>query len=457
MILRVSLRARLTLIILLPLLVIAFGLSVWATNDAERRAADRFDRSLLVTALGISRDTAFSGGDALSEETRDLLRDTSGGQVFYHVYAPDGVFVTGYATPPVPPESVRDDAERFTFYDAIYQDVPVRTVQFSDQMSIDGLSGGFTFTVWQNLSLRDGFVRSLSQRTYVVMATLVLAVALIVWFGVRFGLRPLIDLEEAIGRRSPEELASIKRPIPIEVSGIVGKLNELLKELQATLRAKDDFISDAAHQLRNPIAGVLSLSEAVAAAKTLPDAQERSQDLVEATRRAAKLTEDLLAFERARSRQLVESSEPIDLARSLNYLANELEKKASEQGVALIASIPDRPVFALVDPVLFDQAIINLVTNALDHGGSGLSQISISMKRKGKLVELTIADDGVGLTPSEFDLALSRFGQVTPSDGSGLGLPIAKAVADGAGGRLELRSGEPGLMVSISFPETGPI
>jgi two-component system sensor histidine kinase TctE len=57
----------------------------------------------VTTALAISRDTALSGGDALSEDTRDLLRDTSGGAVFYHVYAPDGVFVTGYATPPVPP------------------------------------------------------------------------------------------------------------------------------------------------------------------------------------------------------------------------------------------------------------------------------------------------------------------------------------------------------------------
>ena len=61
----------------------------------------RFDRSLLSTALAVSRDVAVSGGDALSRGDRDLLRDTSGGAVFYHVYAPDGVFVTGYATPPV--------------------------------------------------------------------------------------------------------------------------------------------------------------------------------------------------------------------------------------------------------------------------------------------------------------------------------------------------------------------
>ena len=78
-----SLRARLTAIILVPLLVIACAVGYWAWQNAIDSAADRFDRSLLSTALAISRDTAFSGGDALSENTRDLLRDTSGGPVLH--------------------------------------------------------------------------------------------------------------------------------------------------------------------------------------------------------------------------------------------------------------------------------------------------------------------------------------------------------------------------------------
>jgi len=218
---RFSLRARLTVLILVPLLLTVFALAFWAAGDAQQRAADRFDRSLLVTALGISRDTAFTGGDALSRETRDLLADTSGGPVFYHVYAPDGVFVTGYATPPVPPLDV-DPRGVFSYFDAMYQGQSVRAVRFSDLMTIDGLSGEFTFTVWQDLSLRDGFVQSLSQRTYVVMMTLVLAVAFIVWFGVRLGIAPLLDLEDAIAQGASGDLSPIQRQIPVEVRGIVG-------------------------------------------------------------------------------------------------------------------------------------------------------------------------------------------------------------------------------------------
>ena len=90
-----SLRARLTAIILTPLVIIAVAISAWALADAQARADDRFNRGLLSAALAVSRDIAVSEGDALSPETNDLLRDSFGGEVFYHVFAPDGVFVTG--------------------------------------------------------------------------------------------------------------------------------------------------------------------------------------------------------------------------------------------------------------------------------------------------------------------------------------------------------------------------
>lgn len=445
-----SLRLRLTLIILIPLLVISAGVAFWASRDAQLRAADRFDRSLLVTALGISRDTAISGGDALSRETRDLLRNTSGGPVFYHVYAPDGVFVTGYATPPVPPADL--GAEAYTYFDATYLGRPIRAVRFSDRMDVDGLSGQFTFTVWQDLSLRDGFVQSLSQRTYAVMATMVAAVALIVWFGVRLGMRPLLDLEQAIARRSARDLTSIKRAIPEEVQGIVGRLNALLSEMSATMSAKDRFISDAAHQLRNPIAGVLALSEAVAASRTNADFKARSADLTEAASHAARLTEDLLALERARSVAPGEALPPTDLGPVLEGLVTRLLPSASAQNVSLTLVKEPAPFPAPLDPVLVEQAVENLVRNALFHAGDELTNIAVELKETSGHRVIEVRDDGRGLPAKHHNVALSRFGQVTPGTGSGLGLPIAKAVAEAHGGQLELADNAPGLVVRVTLP-----
>ncbi len=447
-----SLRARLTLIILCPLMVIAVVVGFWAYRDAQTRAAERFDLSLLSTVLAITRDTALSGGDALSPTTRDLLRDTSGGGVFYHVYAPDGAYVTGYATPPVPTDGQIDRTEQQTFFDANYRGILVRALRFSNNMTIDGLSGRFTFTVWQEMSVRRGFVESLARRTFLAIATLLMALALIVWFGVRIGLTPLFDLQSAIAKRSPDDLAPIQRPVPAEVRGVVGTLNDLLGELAATLRTKDQFISNAAHQLRNPIAGVLSMSEAVKSATTLQDAQERSETLVEAARETADLTNALLAYERAKSPKPTEALTQVLLTDTVDAVAERTAQARQKQDVALILDFPDEALWLRADPVLLEEAILNLVTNALTHGGPDLSKIHIAAQNRPDAVRLTISDDGIGMRPEQIPLAISRFGQLSATSGSGLGLPIAQAVVEGMGGHFNVDAERGGLVIELVFP-----
>ena len=103
-----SLRLRLFAIIVAPLILIATGAALWRVNEARDTAQDLYDRNLLVTALALARDVATLDGDYISPETESLLRAAAGGPVRYHVYAPDGVFVTGYATPPVPLRAQHD-------------------------------------------------------------------------------------------------------------------------------------------------------------------------------------------------------------------------------------------------------------------------------------------------------------------------------------------------------------
>ncbi|UWQ23095.1 sensor histidine kinase [Jannaschia sp. W003] len=446
-----SLRARLTAIILGPLLVIAVGLGLWAGADAQRRAAERFDRSLLSTALAISRDVAATGGDALSRGTRDLLRDTSGGPVFYHAYAPDGVFVTGYATPPVPPMALNGTAPDRVFYDAIYRGSEVRALRLSETMTIDGLAGPFTFTVWQEVGVRDGFVASLTRRTSIVIATLIAALALLVWFGVDLGLRPLRDLEEAIARRSASDLGPIRRPIPPEVRGIVGTLNRLLGELSATFRAKDSFISNAAHQLRNPIAAVLSLAESLRSAPEGADLRERSADIAEAARALSRLADGLLALERAGA-VTPDALVPVDVGRLLEGLAPSLRAAYAERGVRFTWDGAPMPAPIRADPLLLEQSVLNLAHNALAHGGPTLREVALRLEMGTETCTIEVADDGIGLRAVDIETARARFGQVRPGEGSGLGLPIAEAAAQAFGGTLELVPREPGLVVRMRLP-----
>lgn len=101
-----SLRTRLLVAVVFPLLLVTLAVGTWRVVETNRMAADLFDRTLLSVALSITRDFGIRDGEALSPETVRLLTETSGGQIFYHVMGPDGSFVTGYATPPINPNPV---------------------------------------------------------------------------------------------------------------------------------------------------------------------------------------------------------------------------------------------------------------------------------------------------------------------------------------------------------------
>ncbi|KUF11141.1 sensor histidine kinase [Pseudoponticoccus marisrubri] len=447
-----SLRLRLTLIILVPLLVIAVAVGIWQAQDARRQAADLFDRTLLSIALAISADVARSNGDALSIETRDLLADTSGGPVFYHAYAPDGVFVTGYATPPVPVGTRPDPDAEIAVYNALYYGREVRVLTLRDVTTIDRVTGEFTYTVWQDVALREAFVQDLSNRSLVVMAALIGTVALVVWFGVNRGLRPLLDLEDAISARSSTDLRPIRRKVPAETMGLVSRLNSLFAQVEQAMERQNEFISNAAHQLRNPIAGVLAMAEAVEAAPSPAAAQRRAGELVGTARHAADLANKLLTLERLRADPDALPTDPVALDGVVREVVDSHEQAAAARGVTLGARLDRMPAVIPGDAVMLREALANLVDNALRHGGPELSRITVSVSRRNRVVEIAVSDDGAGVTPEQVPVVLARFGQASPGEGSGLGLSIAEAVARRHGGALDLDAAGPGLTVRLRLP-----
>ena len=296
-----SLRLRLTLIILVPLLFVASATGLWQLNNARVTAGEVFDRSLQSAALAVANDVALSGGDALAPSTRKILSDTSGGRVFYHVYAPDGVIVTGYATPPVGIPLADDGELNPVYFNAEYLGTDVRGFRMRTPMQVDDFSGVFTTTVWQDVAIRAAFVQDLMLRSLVTISSIITSLSLIVWFGIRIGLHPLNDLQQAIDLRSGEVLKPIQRPVPVEVEGIVRTLNRLLGQVSEAMATQNEFISNAAHQLRNPIAGVLALAESVRSAPNEAAMRERAGDLVDAAKETSHLAQKLLTYERTKS------------------------------------------------------------------------------------------------------------------------------------------------------------
>lgn len=447
-----SLRTRLIVIILTPLLLISAAAAAWQFRNTTIRAADIFDRGLLSAALAISRDVAVSGGDALGPATRNLLSDTSGGEVFYHVYAPDGVFVTGYATPPIAPVSSAQLLQEPLYYDATYQGKDVRVLRFQDVTTVDGVSGSFTITVWQDVKVRSSFVNDVARRAISVIGLLVASVALIVWFGVGVGLRPLLELQGAIAKRSPNELEPIRRNVPAEAQGIVSTLNTLLDRVSRRISSKDEFISNAAHQLRNPIAGVLALAEAVQNAPSPEAAKTRSAELVAAARDATHLTNQLLSFERAKGSDDALNGEFLELSMIVTAAIDRFRTQNDPLPVSMSFNPATEGCPILGDRVMLQEALLNLLTNALVHGGPQLSAVTVALTRGADAATLLIDDDGAGIDPSKHMLAIGRFSQANAGPGTGLGLPIAARVIENHNGHLEIEPSAKGARISITLP-----
>ncbi|QFT45397.1 Sensor protein QseC [Roseivivax sp. THAF40] len=444
-----SLRARLFLLILAPLLVVSVLLGIWRYEVAKRTAEDLFDRSLLSAALAISRDVTISEGDALSPSTREIVSDAGGGEIFYHVTGPGGIYVTGYAYPPNAPGS--SDSDEPAYFLADYRDERVRVLRMSETVSIGTMTGQAVVTVWQRLSDRAAFAATLAQRAAGLMAVLMLALAFVVWFGVQVGLRPLRDLQNAIEQRSPDDLRRIKRPVPVEVAGIVGTLNRLFGQVARNIETHQSFISDAAHQLRNPASALLSLAETMPDIQDPKDRERHQRDLIKAARKSARLAEQLLSLERLRF------DGPRDFATiDLNDVA---AQACSDLGPAILSrdlsfelvQTPE-PLRVQGDAVLLGEAITNLIENALQHGGPELTAITVRTSKEDKNACVTIEDDGRGLPMDMAALAFRRFGQLEAGSGSGLGLAIVDNVAHRHDGEVHLLELPRGTAIQISIP-----
>lgn len=453
----VSLRSRLLVLMLIPLLLVTAALGTWRVVETNRLAADLFDRTLLSTALAIARDVTIHDGDALSADTLGLLTETSGGQIFYHVRGPDGSFITGYATPPVGgvaeyPRLKAVTDEQPTIFSGVYRGAPVRVVQIRDNVNMGWVSGEVVVSVWQELGARRTFASVILTQTIIVQALLLLTVGVLSWFGLRFALRPLTDLEDAIERRHGDDLTPIRRAVPMEVRGIVATLNQLLDRVSRRISSKDQFISNAAHQLRNPIAGVVSLAQTLRGQDTAGPGDERIEALVTASQHLSRLSNQLLSFERTRDLGALPDDAGIH---DLNDLAAEvIERSAPDllrQGHGMtFEKGPPMPVRCV--PILIQEVLQNLLDNAAKHGKRADLSIIVSLVAEPHGNVLRVTDDGVGLSPEDQTRAFARFSQIEPGSGSGLGLSIADMICRRHGGRLVIEDVAKGTSIAAIFP-----
>lgn len=448
-----SLHARLLVVIIVPVLLVAAILTVIRYYEVRQTTQKIYDTALLSIAHVIARDVVLNQGDLLAVRLLETLTDALGDQVFYHIISNQSPpLLSGYTPQPIA-ESNAKDLRTPMFFDSKFRDQLVRVVSFREYFTTNAMTGSVTVTVWQNTGQRQNLTLQLAGRGVMTLILVILATAFIVWFGVTYGLKPLLDLQSAISKRSPDDLSPIKRAVPREVSSLLGATNNLLGQVRNSFAEKDAFIANAAHQLRNPIAGLLSQAEAAERTSDPEVLRERVRDVVEAARRTARLTQQLLSMERVSQSAKLEQFESFDIVGLVREHLVSVAARALKQGVDLSLTGVEAPIVVRGNAILIGEAFDNLLDNALRYGSESEGKIETCISRTDDRVMIKITDTGQGIQNSLLPNVFERFtrGAEDGSDGCGLGLAIAQSIINKHDGELKLMSSSEGTQAVISL------
>ena len=454
MLTRLSLRGRLFVLLILPLVIVAAAASFARYHLATRLSQELYDNTLLAVALTISRDVVLSEGDVLTEQLLDELTAALGDPVYYRITGPGGSFVTGYSDPPDLPESaILEGGEPF-FFDSTSLGRDVRAVALREYISEPQFGGWVTVEVWQTVRQREALSRALVTQSIALLGTIILTAALIVWFGIQLGLKPLLDLREAIGQRSPDDLRPIRRWTPPELRPLVETANSLFDRLARAFTLRDAFISDAAHQLRNPVAAIQSQAEAAMSAPDETELRARVASLAGTARATSRLTSQLLSLERVRGRSLRLVAEPVDLVDLVRGRVLPFAEAQLKRGIDVAFQVSGTPRMVLCDPLLIEEMVANLLDNADKYGLQPGSRLEVTVEFLPDEVILRVADDGPGVPADLRDRVFDRFFRIDDdqSRGCGLGLAIVADVASAHGGTARCVAGSPGFTIDVRLP-----
>jgi two-component system sensor histidine kinase TctE len=278
----------------------------------------------------------------------------------------------------------------------------------------------------------------------------------LVWVGIRVGLRPMRKLREEIGRRSALDLRPIDvSSVPREITPMVVTLNRLFEMLRTSVQAQRQFIANTAHQLRTPITGIQAQLELLAAEPAAAPIQHRLATLQEAIRRLSHSANQLLSLARADPTvNIVAKNERVALDTIVGEVVAKFFDRALALGVDLGAAV--QPASMRADSSLLDDLLSNLVDNALKYTPAGGSVTVSAGQRHGKPF-ITVEDSGRGIPPSERQHVRQRFYRLpdSPGHGSGLGLAIVEEIARLYEGTLTIEAGPHGIgtRVSVEFSQ----
>ncbi|RQG99840.1 ATP-binding protein [Paraburkholderia dinghuensis] len=278
--------------------------------------------------------------------------------------------------------------------------------------------------------------------------------ATLLWYAIGRSLTPLKTLSATIRARAPDSLEPIGiAAVPDEVRTLVDAINRLLSQLRQSILRERSFTSDAAHELKTPLAAI-KIQAQVALAANDPSLQRLAmQRVVQGVDRSARLAEQLLLLARLDEHERIPASS-VAMDELVEEAVGRHVANAREKSIAVAVKC-DGAHTIHADPVLIAILLDNLLDNAIKYG-TPHGHIEISVFERGAMQCLAVRDDGPGVADDERARLTDRFyrGTGVQAPGSGLGLSIVERIARYFSGTVRFEPGlnGRGLAVVVEFP-----
>ena len=373
------------------------------------------------------------------------------------------------AMTPLPESGANADRRPLTkFDDWIAVAVRGRDLTKEQTMTIDGPGGpyrltsrplvlaGQHFAVTGTYSLADiaGVLERIRRMFAVVVPFLIVCAATGGYF---LAARSLAPIASMAARAAEISATNLRDRLPVsggeELAGLARVVNDLLGRLEASFSQQRRFMADASHELRTPTAIIRAEADVALAHEHRREQEYRAAVTVmrDAARRLTRIVDDLFLLARADSGNLVARREPVYLEELVYDATRGVRPLADQRSICIeLRDVVEAPFEGDAD--LLGRLLLNLLDNAIKHAPDG-SAVEVVMSHRDATYEIAVIDAGPGI-PAEareriferfvrLDAARARTDQSSTS-GAGLGLAIARRIAEVHGGRLELVESGPG-------------
>lgn len=308
----------------------------------------------------------------------------------------------------------------------------------------------------ERVDVRNDLVEKISSDLFLLFVILIPTLSVVMWFAIKQGLSPLQNLASQIGQRNAYNLDAVSESnVPTEIKTIAGALNSLLSRLSLALEREKRITSDAAHELRTPLAAVRLHAELAKKAESRTDRDNALSHVLQGIDRTTHLVDQLLALAKVEPEIFSSQLSPVNLKSTTIEEVAMFAPIAHKKNIEISINESD-DLFINADNTSLRLLIRNLLNNAISYTQKN-GEVKVTIASTDDAINLTIQDNGPGIPAEQRQRVFERFYRIENHDvpGCGIGLSIVMHVAELHNAKLQLNQPEEGsgLVVTVSFPK----